>query len=33
VVGTSGIIDLLLRGGWEQAIAKMGGTGGVNAGQ
>ncbi len=32
VVGTSGIIDLLLRGGWEQAIAKMGGTGGVNAG-
>ena len=32
VVGTSGIIDLLLRGGWEQAIAKLGGTGGVNAG-
>ncbi|HUO39475.1 MAG TPA: gluconate 2-dehydrogenase subunit 3 family protein [Mycobacterium sp.] len=32
VVGISGIIDLLLRGGWEQAIAKMGGTGGVNAG-
>jgi len=32
VVGTSGMIDVLLRGGWEQAIAKMGGTGGVNAG-
>ena len=29
---SSGIIDMLLRGGWEQAIAKMGGTGGVNAG-
>ena len=29
---TSGIIEVLLRGGWEQAIAKMGGTGGVNAG-
>jgi hypothetical protein len=28
---TSGMIDKLLRGGWEQAIAKMGGTGGVNA--
>jgi hypothetical protein len=33
VADRSGIIDLLLRGGWEQAIAKMGGTGGVNAGQ
>ena len=32
VIGTSGIIDVLLRGGWQQAIAKMGGTGGVNAG-
>ncbi len=32
LIGTSGIIDMLLRGGWEQAIAKMGGTGGVNAG-
>ena len=32
VVGTSGIIGVLLQGGWQQAIAKMGGTGGVNAG-
>ncbi len=31
-VPPNGIIDRLLRGGWEQAIAKMGGTGGVNAG-
>ncbi len=29
---TSGILDVLLRGGWQQAIAKMGGMGGVNAG-
>jgi hypothetical protein len=28
----NGIIARLLNGGWEQAIAKMGGTGGVNAG-
>jgi hypothetical protein len=31
LVGTSGIVGLLLRGGWAQAITKMGGTGGVNA--
>ena len=31
VVGTSGIVDLLLRGGWKQIISKMGGTAGVNA--
>lgn len=31
VLATSGIIDLLVRGGWTQAIAKMGGKGGVNA--
>jgi hypothetical protein len=31
VCGTSGIIGLLVRGGWAQAIAKMGGKGGVNA--
>ncbi|MGO9386225.1 MAG: gluconate 2-dehydrogenase subunit 3 family protein [Mycobacterium sp.] len=31
LVGTSGIIDTLVRGGWQQAFAKMGGTGGVNA--
>ena len=31
--GTSGIIGLLVRGGWAQAIAKMGGKGGVNAGR
>ena len=30
VVGTSGIIDTLLKGGWQQAFAAMGGTGGVN---
>ena len=27
----SGIIGLLVRGGWTQAVAKMGGKGGVNA--
>ena len=27
----SGIIGLLVRGGWMQAVAKMGGQGGVNA--
>jgi hypothetical protein len=32
ICGTSGIIGLLVRGGWAQAIAKMGGKGGVNAG-
>ncbi|MGO8851750.1 gluconate 2-dehydrogenase subunit 3 family protein [Mycobacterium sp.] len=32
VVGTDGIVGLLMRGGWQQAIAKMGGTAGVNAG-
>ncbi len=32
VVGISGIIDVLVHGGWQQAITKMGGTGGVNAG-
>ena len=31
ICGTSGIIGLLVRGGWTQAIAKMGGKGGVNA--
>ncbi len=31
ICGTSGIVGLLLRGGWTQAIAKMGGKGGVNA--
>ncbi len=31
VCGTSGIIGLLVRGGWAQAIGKMGGKGGVNA--
>ncbi|WP_343602633.1 gluconate 2-dehydrogenase subunit 3 family protein, partial [Mycobacterium sp.] len=31
LVGTSGIVGLLLRGGWVQAITKMGGKGGVNA--
>jgi hypothetical protein len=30
VVGTSGIIDVLLQGGWQKAFAAMGGTGGVN---
>jgi len=32
LVGASDIVDRLLRGGWQQAFAKMGGTGGVNAG-
>jgi gluconate 2-dehydrogenase gamma chain len=32
VVGTSGIVNTLVSGGWQQAFAKMGGTGGVNAG-
>ena len=31
ICGTSGIIGLLVRGGWAQAVAKMGGKGGVNA--
>jgi Gluconate 2-dehydrogenase subunit 3 len=31
ICGASGIIGLLVRGGWTQAIAKMGGKGGVNA--
>ncbi len=31
IVGTDGIVGLLMQGGWQQAIAKMGGTGGVNA--
>ena len=31
ICGTSGIIGLLVRGGWAQAIGKMGGKGGVNA--
>ena len=31
-LATSGIIGMLVRGGWAQAIAKMGGKGGVNAG-
>ncbi len=33
MLATSGIIGMLVRGGWAQAIAKMGGKGGVNAGQ
>lgn len=32
VVDPCGILDRLLHGGWEQAIAKMGGKGGVSAG-
>jgi len=31
LVGTDGTIGTLLKGGWEQAFKKMGGTGGVNA--
>ena len=31
VCGTSDIVGLLMRGGWAQAVAKMGGKGGVNA--
>ena len=31
LAATSGIIGLLVRGGWAQAVAKMGGKGGVNA--
>ncbi len=30
LVGTDGIIDTLLKGGWKQAFAAMGGTAGVN---
>lgn len=30
LVGTSGIIDTLLKGGWKQAFSKMGGAAGVN---
>jgi gluconate 2-dehydrogenase gamma chain len=32
VVAAAGVIGLLMRGGWTQAVAKMGGKGGVNAG-
>jgi hypothetical protein len=32
IIGTDGIVGLLMQGGWQQAFAKMGGTGGVNAG-
>jgi hypothetical protein len=31
VAAASGIVGLLVRGGWAQAVAKMGGKGGVNA--
>ena len=31
VVAAAGVIGLLMRGGWTQAVAKMGGKGGVNA--
>jgi hypothetical protein len=31
VLAASGVIGLLMRGGWTQAVAKMGGKGGVNA--
>lgn len=31
LAAASGIIGLLMRGGWAQAVAKMGGKGGVNA--
>jgi hypothetical protein len=31
MAATSGIVGLLMRGGWAQAVAKMGGKGGVNA--
>jgi gluconate 2-dehydrogenase gamma chain len=31
-LAASGIVGLLMRGGWTQAVAKMGGKGGVNAG-
>jgi gluconate 2-dehydrogenase gamma chain len=32
MLAASGIVGLLMRGGWAQAVAKMGGKGGVNAG-
>jgi gluconate 2-dehydrogenase gamma chain len=31
-LAASGVVGLLMRGGWAQAVAKMGGKGGVNAG-
>jgi hypothetical protein len=33
LLDTGGIVGLLVRGGWAQAIAKMGGKAGVNAGR
>ena len=33
VLATDGMVGLLVRGGWSQAIAKMGGKAGVNAGR
>ncbi len=33
LLDTNGIVGLLVRGGWAQAIAKMGGKAGVNAGR